>query len=366
MYWDDNNGTISLGMHGGQVVQQIGLEQYYYVKNQSGATIENGRVVRAAGTLGASGRILGEYMIADGTIPAKYTLGVATEDILNGDDGYVTEFGLVRGIDTTGSVYGETWSDGDVLWVSPTIAGGLTNVEPVSPDLHIEIAIVIYANANGSIFVRPNRYPHLYDLQEVNYSAGTENNLDILQWNSGNLTWDKTNSPTFSGLTATTISATTYQNLPTTVSALTATDGISGSSTTGNITIVNTDKGSSQNIFKNIQIDGVTQFSANSNSSNLNFSGINISITSAATNTLIFSASSVVQGITGITAGTGISASTTNNVTTITNTSPDQTVVITGGTNIQIVSNYPNFGVNYTGDTSLTFNQVQRIAFLRI
>ena len=201
IYWDDDNGTLSLGMYGGQVVQQIGLEKYYYIKNQSGATISNGRVVRAAGTLGASGRILGEYMIADGTIPPKFTLGIATEDIINGDDGYVTEFGLVRGINTTGTPYGEVWNDGDILWVSPTIPGGLTKVEPQAPNLKIEIAIVIYANANGSIFVRPNRYPYLYDIQQVNYSAGTENNLDILFWNNSNQTWDKTNTPSFSGLT---------------------------------------------------------------------------------------------------------------------------------------------------------------------
>lgn len=74
------------------------------------------------------------------------------------------------------------------------------------------------------------------------------------------------------------------------VLGVTATDGLSGNSSTGNITIINTDKGSSQNIFKNIQVGGVTQFSAGSNSSNLNFSGINITITSAATNTLVFSA----------------------------------------------------------------------------
>jgi len=201
IYWDEDNGTVSLGMHGGQVVQQIGLEQYYYIKNQSGSTISNGRVVRAAGTLGSSGRILGEYMIADGTIPAKYTLGIATENIIDGDDGYVTNFGLVRDINTTGSLYGESWSGGTILYVSPTIPGGLTSVEPTAPDLKIEMAIVIDADTNGSIFVRPTIYPHLYDLQEINYSAGTETNLDILQWNDSNQTWDKTNTPSFSGLT---------------------------------------------------------------------------------------------------------------------------------------------------------------------
>lgn len=210
IYWDEENQTLTLGLHQGDVALQIGQEQYYLIKNQSGATIENGRVVRAAGTLGASGRILGEYMIADGTIPPKFTLGIATEDILNGEDGYVTDFGLVRGINTTGSLYGETWNDGDVLYVSPTISGGLTNVEPLAPDLAIEMAIVVYADANGSIFVRPHRYPYSHDLQDMGWSAGTESNLDVIQWNGGLGYFELTNTPTFNSLSANTINAVTF------------------------------------------------------------------------------------------------------------------------------------------------------------
>jgi len=56
--------------------------------------------------------------------------------------------------------------------------------------------------------------------------------------------------------------------------------------------------------------------------------------------------------VSAVTNGTGISASTTNGNVTITNTLPDQTVIITGGSNIQIISNYPNFGINFTGSTS--------------
>ena len=110
---------------------------------------------------------------------------------------------------------------------------------------------------------------------------------------------------------------TTFNGIPANVSSLTASDGISGNSTTGAISIVNTDKGSSQNIFKNIQINGNTQFSAGSNSSNLNFSGINVTITSASTNTLVFSAGTGSSGgVTSIIGGTGISASpSTGNVT---------------------------------------------------
>jgi hypothetical protein len=180
IYWDEDNGTLSLGMHGGQVVQQVGLEEYFYIKNQSGVTIPNGSVVRAAGTLGASGRILGDLMIADGSITYYFTLGIATEDIVNGDDGYVTQFGAVRGIDTTGTAVSESWNDGDVLWVSPTVLGGLTKFEPDSPNLKMQMAIVINAASNGTLFVRPDLSSFLTDLHNVNDFTTTASFGDLL------------------------------------------------------------------------------------------------------------------------------------------------------------------------------------------
>jgi hypothetical protein len=223
MCWDEPNGTISLGMHGANVSQQIGLENYYYIKNQSGATLENGRVIRAAGTLGTSARILGEYMIADGSIPQRFALGIATEDIVNGDDGYVTHFGVVRGVDATGSLYGESWVDGDVLYVSPTISGGLTKVEPFAPNKKIEMALVLNAVANGSLFVRPKNHSSFSDLQESAWSAGTENNLDVIQWDSNASGYTLTSSPTFNSLSATTVSGDTFYGDGSNLTNITAT-----------------------------------------------------------------------------------------------------------------------------------------------
>lgn len=39
--------------------------------------------------------------IADGSISAMYVLGITTEDIVNGGDGFITTFGKIRGINTT-------------------------------------------------------------------------------------------------------------------------------------------------------------------------------------------------------------------------------------------------------------------------
>jgi len=57
------------------------------------------------------------------------------------------------------------------------------------------------------------------------------------------------------------------------------------------------------------------------------------------------------SGVTSIIAGIGLSANSSTGNVTIINTLPDQTVTITGGTNIEITGTYPNFGVNFTGDT---------------
>lgn len=139
---------------------------------------------------------------------------------------------------------------------------------------------------------------------------------------------------------------TTFTNLPANVSSLNATDGISASSTTGAVTIVNTDKGSSQNIFKNIKIDGNIQFSANSNNSDLNFSGVGLTITSGASNTLIFSASP--GGVTSILANPtdGISASSTTGAVTLINTRPQGITGFTNGLGIDI--NVNNFNATIT------------------
>lgn len=57
------------------------------------------------------------------------------------------------------------------------------------------------------------------------------------------------------------------------------------------------------------------------------------------------------SGVTSINTSTGLSGNTTTGAVTIVNTSPDQTVTITGGTDVTIEGSYPDFGVNLIGTT---------------
>jgi hypothetical protein len=207
VHWDQDYGTLDVDLEGNNINLKVGLDNLYYIKNQSGSTINKGTVVRAAGTLGSSGRILGDLMIADNTIPHYFTLGIAGENILNGDDGYVYEFGLLKGINTTGTPYGETWADGDILYISPTTAGGLTKVEPIEPNLKIQMAIVIDADSNGSIFIRPDLGLNLGDIHNVQTNGATGGDLMSYDYVSGYWEYTKTLNGDYTisgGLTAAT------------------------------------------------------------------------------------------------------------------------------------------------------------------
>jgi len=196
--WNIDEKTVDIGMIEG-VVQQVGQETYFYIKNQTGAILTNGTPIMFAGALGASGRLLGQKAIADGSLSSSYIMGIATHDILNGEEGYVTNFGKIRGIDTTGTPYGEVWADGDILYVSPTVAGAITNVKPSAPNLQIEISALISAQTNGTLFVRPTWAGRLVDLNDVNGTTPLQDYA--LLWDATNNYFDpKPITPTIIGL----------------------------------------------------------------------------------------------------------------------------------------------------------------------
>ncbi len=185
--WDSTHGTLHIGMGYDAVVQDVGLNEFFHVKNQTGAQINKLSAVMAVGTLGASGLIKGAPAIADGSVLPRYMLGVAAMDIIDGGDGYVTQFGGIRNVDTTGTTFGEVWSDGDIVYISPTTAGYLTKVEPDAPDLRIPVAIVIKAHANGSVFVRPTLGLKLNEIHDVASNTPTGN--EVLVFNAASQTW---------------------------------------------------------------------------------------------------------------------------------------------------------------------------------
>ena len=149
LVWNAIDQTLDLGMEY-DVTQQIGMETYARVANFTGVTIPNGTVVGFTGAVPDSALSIAPYL-ADGATPSLYVVGVMTHDLPDtGEKGYCTVWGFVREVDTS------TFTLGDILYASPTVAGGLTNVKPTAPDNVIPIAAVLQVGTtDGVIFVRP-------------------------------------------------------------------------------------------------------------------------------------------------------------------------------------------------------------------
>lgn len=180
--WNPTDDTLNIH-HSGDVSQQVGLELYGRITNNSGVTIPNGAAV-------SFDPVTNSFLlfIADGTLSPLTIIGIATEQILNGAQGRITVWGRVRDLNTTGTPVGETWAAGQILYTSPTIAGGLTNVKPTAPNVSLPIAQVrVVSSTVGQIAVRPTIEQQLFYGQfskTVDQTPAAANTAYAITWTS--------------------------------------------------------------------------------------------------------------------------------------------------------------------------------------
>jgi hypothetical protein len=107
--WNDTDGTLDLGLKGGNVTLQIGQENVLIVKNDEATPLTDGEVVYITGASGAN--LLVKRALANSDITSASTIGVVTEAIAVNGQGYITTFGSVRGLNTN------AFNEGDVLYL---------------------------------------------------------------------------------------------------------------------------------------------------------------------------------------------------------------------------------------------------------
>ena len=194
LVWNDVDGTLNLGLKGGNVNLQMGLEQVIRGKNATGTGTTNGKAARISGASGSTP----EFGFSDADDPATAgVIGLFTEDINTNANGYVTTFGLVRDIDTTGG--GEAWSAADRIFVSDT-PGGLTNVYPTGTSRVMFVGIVMRAHATeGVILVHTINQAFLSELSGVTFTSIAEGQLIYYDADTG--VWKNTSVVTIDDVT---------------------------------------------------------------------------------------------------------------------------------------------------------------------
>jgi nitrogen fixation protein len=156
--WNDTIGSSETTLKGGSVILKNGVDLVARIVNKvtPNTTLTKAayQVVRISGAQGQ--RLAVNLAQANNDLNSADTLGIVTETIATNQEGFIITVGQLEGINTTGSLQSETWSDGDVLYLSPTTAGRITNIKPNGSTGHIVVlGYVEYAHANnGKIYVK--------------------------------------------------------------------------------------------------------------------------------------------------------------------------------------------------------------------
>jgi hypothetical protein len=201
--WNNTLGSSQTLLKGGSVSLKNGVDLVARIVNKvsPNTTLTKAayQAVRISGAQG--GRLAVALAQANNDTNSADTIGIVCETIATNQEGFILTVGQLENINTTGSLQGETWVDGDVLYLSPTTAGRLTNIKPTGATGHIVVVgYVEYAHANnGSIYVKVMNGWELDELHNVYIDTPVNNN--VLTYESSTSLWKNKTVATALGYT---------------------------------------------------------------------------------------------------------------------------------------------------------------------
>lgn len=347
-----------------QAIGLISTQILAYVHNAEGSPITKGQVVYAYQATGNKMSV--KLARADADATSAKTIGMVYDSSIGtGSDGYIIIQGVIEGINTA------AFSAGDTLYLSGTTYGGKTNVKPYAPTHLVYVGIVERANAgNGQIYVRCQNGYELDEIHDVDLITVPPVTGDVLTYNSVSQLWSGKSISSILGYTPVpdsrtlTINGTLYDltanrswSVGTVTSVgFTAGTGISLAGTnpiTGSGTVTITNSAPDQTVVltggTGIGVTGTYPSFTITNSDPAS----GVTLTSAGgTESLVNDGTGPALANKGLTAGTGISLSSTATDVTVTNSAPDQVVALTAGTGIGITGAYPNFTITNSSPSS--------------
>lgn len=149
-------------------------------RNNTGSTIPKGAVVYFSG---ASGNLpLIALSKADTEATSTKTIGITAVAIPDNSSGEIVVSGLADNLDTS------AFADGVALWLSPTVAGGVTIVKPSAPDHMVFVGFVTRSHpTQGTIEIKIQNGFELQELHNVAIASVADN--QVLKYDAPNLLW---------------------------------------------------------------------------------------------------------------------------------------------------------------------------------
>jgi hypothetical protein len=149
--------------------------------NKTNTTLNKGAVVRIDGAQGQRPTIA--LAQADTGAGADGVIGILLETLANNASGLVCVAGLAKRLNT------DDFEEGDKVFLSPTVPGGLTTTRPLAPYHSVAIGVVSHSSqTTGTIEVNVVVGTHLEWLHDVAVQGVTGG--EVLRYNAGTSLWE--------------------------------------------------------------------------------------------------------------------------------------------------------------------------------
>lgn len=166
------NGNAYTLTDAGDVVQ-IGASSLALtatVRNETGSILTKGQVVYLSGASG--NKALAVLAQANTEATSSGTYGLVQNDIANNNNGIVVIAGFINKLNTEG------YTDGDKIYLSPTVAGGWTTTKPSAPNHMVFLGTITYAHqTQGAIQLRIANGFEIDELHDVAISSPVAGNF---------------------------------------------------------------------------------------------------------------------------------------------------------------------------------------------
>jgi len=171
--WDDGNGSLDLGLKGGNVNLLLGQQTYARIFNAEATTLNKGEVVYISGSQG--NRVSAKRADYIGEGDSATTIGFVAESIASGAEGFIITNGVLENLNTVGLTQGK------LLYLSSS--GQYSETKPIAPQHTVTLGYVERVHATvGSIYVKIDNGYELDELHNV-FTTGVSNG-DLLMYSA--------------------------------------------------------------------------------------------------------------------------------------------------------------------------------------
>jgi hypothetical protein len=173
------SGVLNIPVYSSGGGQVLTTEVY----NNTGATLAKGTIVYINGSHGNLPTVTKAQANSEST--SARTFGFIQSDLTNMNNGYVVVFGKLDGLNTS------TFTDGQTLYLSTTVAGGYTATKPTAPNHIVYVGTIVRSHPTQGII--EVRIQNGYELDEIHdVSALSPSNGDVLQYVTSTGLWTNT------------------------------------------------------------------------------------------------------------------------------------------------------------------------------